>query len=119
MTLSADRIIAALLKLTQHERKLLIAGKLEDLGKLEQTKVALLARLEALNNQADPAALTGLRKAAAENHHLYQAAILGVRRVRDQVAGLIKSGGAEFQTYAPDGGRQTLAKGKSRIERRA
>ena len=115
----ADRIIAQLLKLARKERELLIAGRLEDIARLEVQKDALLTRLGALPDFGNSRGLVRLKRAAEDNQHLYGAALSGIRRARDQIAVILKEGGADFQTYSPNGGRRAIGRSEPKIRRRA
>ena len=119
MSVEADRIVNRLIDLAAQEREILLSGELELLPRLERTKALLLARLQASEAPADPAALLRLRNAASRNRQLYQAAMVGVRRARDLVAAMVNGQISEFRTYGSDGKRAELTKGSKRMEKRA
>jgi len=101
------------------ERELLVTGRLDQLPKLEAAKTEALVRIATRRGGTDPAVLKGLRTAAASNQRLYEAALLGVRRIADQIASMVSGGGAELRTYSADGGRRALMPGPGKLEHRA
>ena len=48
-----------------------------------------------------------------------EAAMIGVKRARDQVAAMMNGKGPEFQTYAADGGRKHISGPRKTLTRKA
>ena len=118
MPTSADRIVDRLTKLSDAERGILTSGRLDDLVRLEDIKKKLLVRLVKIGGRANALKLENLRQKSRQNHRLYQASLIGIRNIRDQVRDLVRGGG-KLRTYGADGVRTDLSDQEGGLKRRA
>ena len=118
MISGANRVARRLIALTKLERAILTSGRLEELGAIEEVKARLIARFLELGGRAETSLLQKLRDQSRENHRLYSASLLGIKKVRDQID-VLSNGGAELRTYGADGARRALADPAPKKQHRA
>lgn len=92
--------IGPLHELLIEERELLLAGKLNEIAGLAETKSRLLEKLGA-STSADISTLKGISDLAKANTTLFEAASAGLRDARKRLRG--GQGNAEFRTYSRNG----------------
>lgn len=108
-------IVAKLRDLFEREHDALVAGDLNGLDELAQSKSQLISNLGALR---DVDAVQQLQQLATRNARLLEAARRGVVAARTRIQ-QIKSGGSELKTYDRSGQMQTLTSGAHQVERKA
>ncbi|WP_421702004.1 hypothetical protein [Aliiroseovarius sp.] len=110
---------AALERLLDQERQLILSGRIEALAQISAEKERLLARLG--QSHGGVHALDHLRQKADRNQQLLMAVARGVRTVSRRLDALKaqQSGRARFSTYDQGGRSAQLTPGKSKFERRA
>jgi hypothetical protein len=109
MTTKSDtRALDALKRLLQDQRAALREGRLQDLA-------AMVPRMEralnALPADGDPSAQAGVRRMAAENAALLEAAVQGVAQARSMRAGAAQ---VQLTTYDATGRKSAQAPGIGR-----
>lgn len=87
-------------ELLMEERELLLAGKLNEIAELAETKSRLLEKL-GTSTGADFLSLKGISDLAKANSRLFEAASAGLRDARKRLRG--GQGGAGFRTYSGNG----------------
>jgi flagellar biosynthesis/type III secretory pathway chaperone len=98
------------------ERRKLVAGEIEALGRLAEAKEALLARLA----RAEPgkAALARLRRASRRNGELMVAASSGIRAALNRLASLT-AGPPPLMSYDHAGRPRAIGEPAGSVSRRA
>jgi len=89
----------ALEDLLDHERSMILEGKITDLARGARQKEHLLLRLAA---SVDDTALGRIRRKAERNQALLAAAARGLKAARNRI-GKIATGNAPMRTYGADG----------------
>ncbi|MGI1662043.1 flagellar biosynthesis protein FlgN [Palleronia sp. KMU-117] len=108
--------IGALEDLLERERRLILSGRLADLGRHAEAKARIV---DALSREVrDPRHLDRLRAAASRNQGLLDAAAEGIREVRDRLTDMRRSVGS-LATYSSDGERHVVSTTPGQLERRA
>jgi flagellar biosynthesis/type III secretory pathway chaperone len=107
----------ALEDLLDHERRMILAGQIDDLARGTRQKEQLISRL---SNLRDDRALARVRAKAERNQALLAAAARGLKAARARI-GQIASGGAPLRTYGCDGAATDLGPGQPKpgVNRRA
>lgn len=124
MTLEAQQaIIDELDQLLEQERIALLAGDLEQIGRLMELKEQLIDGINALNSQEQTVlsrdSILQMQDKVSRNQALLQGAIEGIRAVADRMAGLrrVREG---LETYDRSGQKTQYDTGEKRtVERRA
>ena len=109
----------ALDRLLDHEKQLILSGRIEALAQISAEKDRLMARLGQSPSGAE--ALDQLRRKADRNQQLLMAVAKGIRTVSRRLEALKaqQSGRARFSTYDRGGRTAQLTPGKAQFERRA
>jgi len=107
--------VDALDDLLDHERQVILSGKIDALVRLAPEKERLLARLPVA--VTDPATLERLRGKVMRNQDLLAAAARGIRAARDRLGGT--SARTDLRTYGRDGAPTHLGGGTGGVNRRA
>lgn len=92
--------------LLDHERRMILSGKVAELERFTHQKERLVSRLAQLS---DVGALTRIRRKAERNQALLSAAASGLRAARDKV-GEIGAGSAPMRTYGADGAAREIVR---------
>ncbi len=124
MTLEAQQaIIDELDQLLEKEREALLAGDLEQIGRLMELKEQLIDKINSLDAEAkaalDRSALSQMQDKMTRNQALLQGAMEGIRAVADRIAGLrrVREG---LETYDQAGRKTQHTTGlKGHVEKRA
>lgn len=104
--------------LLDEERRALLAGDFEALGRLLMKKEQIIGELAELEG-VDSAEMAGLSSRVARNQELLATAIDGIRSVSRRLAELHRVRGS-FETYDERGKRQSVASRQDRsLEKRA
>jgi hypothetical protein len=110
-------LIDALNDLLDRERRALLAGDLEGLGRLLPQKEAMLHRLS--QEAVGDAPFDGLRRRLRRNQVLLDGALEGIRSVADRMAGLRRARGS-IDTYDRAGRKHSIkSPERPSVERRA
>lgn len=119
MTKDTDiAVVSEMHDLLDKERAALLAGNLDEVGRLYESKQMLIERIESL----DPIKaenLVAVQTKVTRNQQLLQSAMEGIRTVADRIGELrkVRQG---FDTYDENGRRVTVGgRSKSRFEKRA
>lgn len=96
----------ALEDLLDHERQMILSGKIGDFAGMSRNKEQLAARLPKV---ADAGALERIRHKAERNQALLAAAAQGLKTARERV-GEISAGGRPLRTYGADGSAQEMGR---------
>ena len=113
---SMPAAVEALDDLLDHERQMILAGKIDALLRMGPEKERLMARLP--RSVLDPDALVRLRKKAERNQDLLLAAARGIKAASKRIEAM-KGQRASMRTYARDGASTDLGGGKPGFNKRA
>jgi len=108
--------VEALDDLLDHERQMILAGRIDALLRLSADKERQMARLPAA--VSDPQTLERLRAKLARNQELLAASARGIKAVRDRIAGL-QAQQTRLNTYSRDGASTTLGRTAPGINKRS
>jgi len=108
--------IEALDDLLDHERRMILSGKIDGLLKLAPEKERLLTRLPAA--VPDPVTLERLRAKVTRNQHLLTAAAHGIKAARHRLEA-VQAREVNLRTYQRDGASTDLGRGAPGVNRRA
>ncbi|MBJ3763164.1 hypothetical protein ILP92_10450 [Maribius pontilimi] len=104
-----------LLKLLDRERDFLIAGDVANAARLGDLKARLLGKIE--TGPADPEQISTIKRAAARNRLLIEAAERGVKSAHARLRAL--RDGVGVNVYSAQGQRQMITKPKTTLQKRA
>ena len=102
-------------ELLDRERTILMAGQVDQLGRLAEQKTALMAKVQ---TGSDPDSLESLRRKALRNASLLEAASRGVKSVKDRIAQL-RRGPESLFVYSPSGDRSIVGSDAGSVKTRA